>query len=88
MSMMSGFCLFPATERMTNGKVVPVSPEEAHGMCLLAGCPCACHLDAEEFECGNCGRDLRVAPWMADPANPDEPVYVHVVDSRSTGEEC
>lgn len=86
--MMSGFCATPQT----------VNPEESHARCRggnranpareFQPCPCPCHL-GEEFECGNCGRDLREAPlWINDDA-PDEMVYVHIdKDGRALGEEC
>jgi hypothetical protein len=85
---MSGFCAFPATERVRNGVVEPVPPEYSHERCLLSGCPCSCHL-GEEYECG-CGRTIREAPLLTNDEAPDEMVYVHVdrETGRSIGEEC
>lgn len=86
--MMSGHCSFPATERMHNGKVEPVSSSYSHEHCTLGGCPCGCHL-GDSFECG-CGKTIREAPLMDNIDEPGEMVYVHVdpTTGRALGEEC
>ena len=84
---MSGFCQFPQTS----------DPAASHARCPggntarptreFQPCPCTCHL-GEEFECGNCGSELREAPMWENEDEPGEMVYVHVIDGAVTGEEC
>lgn len=88
----SGHCAFPQTRK----------PQESHDRCDRQGagnrfsptkefspCPCWCHLDTEEYECGNCGRELREAPRWPNEEDPDEPVFVHIDDQgNAIGEEC
>lgn len=85
--LMTGWCGAPSE---TNG-------ENSHDRCKgyntanpdkeWQPCPCPCHL-GEEFLCGNCGRVIAEAPlWVAD-ADPDDPVYTHVVGGRGIGEDC
>ncbi len=87
--IMSGHCATPAT----------ADPEGSHHRCAKMGsgiktaatkvfhpCPCGCHLDAEEYECSNCGGEIRETEvWLGD----GETTYVHIDhDGRATGEDC
>ena len=84
---MSGWCRFPET----------ADPEGSHARCAggntarptreFQPCSCTCHL-GEEYDCGNCGNTLREAPYWPNEDEPDEMVYVHVIDGAVTGEEC
>lgn len=89
---LSGHCRFPETPQ----------PTRSHERCQRLGhgntanpegefspCPCKCHLNTDEFECGNCGQPLREAPHWPNEDEPGEMVYVHVdSNGNALAEEC
>lgn len=73
--IMSGFCAHPSTPaydshtRCRGGSTANPRGE-------FHPCPCACHLDPEEYEC-ECGRIIRLAPLLGLDEDGDE-IYVHI----------
>lgn len=85
--MMSGFCRFPET----------ADPAASHARCkgwndavpdkAIAVCPCACHLEEPDLECGSCGGVLRLSTHLTNRDGED--TYVHVgADGEWAGEYC
>lgn len=87
--IMSGHCNTPSTtdgvsshERCArNGSGSHANPER-----IFHPCPCSCHLGTEEYECDNCGRDIRETDQFLGTG---EVCYVHIDrEGRAVGEEC
>lgn len=72
--LMSGFCGHP-TDSDSHARCKGGNTANPDGE--FQPCPCACHLDAEQYECAGCGRVICEAPLLGEDEDGD-PIYVHL----------